>query len=173
MLMRRLGGAAAALVLGLSVSARADDTAAPSGGSRWYDKLNPFASKKPEDPQVPPTVPLPGGTAQGQAAAPVEAGATGPGESEQDALFRRNQVCFALLQIAYDTHNEQLRQRVELLLQLVNDVYQLRTEYNPNRFVSDEATLSQRLGTGDGRRGLDPTEQTRPERRTVNLPEDR
>src|SRR5262245_27964900 len=44
MLMRRLGGAAALLALGLCVSARAADDAAPSGGgSIWSHFFNPFA----------------------------------------------------------------------------------------------------------------------------------
>src|SRR5207302_9995570 len=47
MRMRILGGAAAALVLGLSVSARAaDNDAAPSSGGHWYDPFGLFASKE-------------------------------------------------------------------------------------------------------------------------------
>ncbi len=141
MLMRRLGGAAAVLVLGLTVSARAaDNGAAPSGGGHWWDKVNPFADKKADAPAVPPTVPL---TANAAAAAlkPVVAR-----ESEEAAWIRRTDVCDKLKQIALDTNNVELERQAELLQQRVDELHRTRTSAAANRFESDEAELNKHLG---------------------------
>ena len=176
MLTRRLGGAAAALLLGLTVSARAgDDAAAPSSGGRWWDRLNPFGSKKSDDSQIPPTVPVPGNTpaaAGVPATVPAAALPGGPAETELQAYWRRTRVCDRLSQIGLDTGNTELQEQAYQLQQRVFEVYRQRIGGAP-RFESDEATLNQRLGTGDGGRPMAPTERTRSDGRTTNLREDR
>jgi hypothetical protein len=151
MLMRRLGGAAALLVLGLAVSARAaDDGTAPSNGGHWWDKLNPFASKKDEVPTIPPTVPLTGNTGTTAAArtgAPAAAvkPAAANGESEEDAFHRRTAVCDQLMQIAINTSNAALERKAELLQQRIDELYRLRTAARVPKLESEgrPATLQE------------------------------
>jgi len=177
--MRWLGAAAAAVVLGLTVSARAaDDGTAPSSGGHWWDKLNPFAAKKTEAPQIPPTVPVPANAAATTAARP---GATAPAvkpiavprESEDDAFHRRLAVCDRLKQIAFSTDNKELEQQVEVLEARVYQVYNRRMAVSGARFESHEAVLDQDLESNGNRHGLAPAAGTRTEGRTVNLREDR
>jgi hypothetical protein len=178
MLMRWLGGAAAAVMLGLTVSARAaDDATASSNGGHWYDKINPFASKKADVPQIPPTVPLPANTAAGAAVRPTGTAtpakpAAASRESEDAAYWRRNDACLKLMQIALDTGNEDLQRQVDLLQQRVNELYKLRMQAAASG-GSDEALLNQRLGTNGSRRDLMPAGRTRTDGRTANVREDR
>jgi hypothetical protein len=168
MSMRRLGGAAALLVLGLIVSARAaDDGTMPSSGGHWYDKLNPFASKKAEVPQIPPTVPVSGNTTATAGVKP----AVLDREGEEAAFLRRTQVCDRLKQIGFDTDNKELQLQAEALQQRAWDLYKSRSAMAPMKFESDEAVLNQHLGTG--RSDLLPTERPRTDSRTAILREDR
>ena len=167
MLMRRLGGAAAVLVLGLTVSARAaDDGAAPSGGSHWWDKINPFSDKKAEVPALPPTVPVTGKAAGVPAVALKPAIAR---ESEEAAWMRRTAVCDQLKQIAFDTNNVELERQADLLQQRVDELHRTRTAAAANRFESDEAELNKHLGSG--RIEIVPEGRTRNDGRTANLRE--
>jgi hypothetical protein len=160
--MRWLGGTAAALVLGLTVSARAaEDGAAPSSGGHWWDKLNPFAAKKADAPQIPPTVPVPANTAA--ATAPAAGPTAVPRESDDEAFHRRLAVCDRLKQIAFSSDNKELEQRAEALEARAYQVYNRRMPVSASRLQSQEATLDQDVG-----RNSVPAAT-----RTVNLPEDR
>ncbi len=173
MSMRRLGGAAALLVLGLTVSARAaDDGTAPSSGGHWYDNLNPFASKKADVPQMPPTVPVTGSKAA-VAGVPATNPAAKPSilEGEEAAFIRRTQVCDRLMQIGIDTDNKELQRQAEGLQQRAWVVYKARIAAIPPKFESDEAELEKHLGTD--RTDLLPSERARMDRRTANGGEDR
>ena len=155
MLRRWLGGAAALLVLGLTVSARAaEDGTAPSSDNHWWDRINPFAGKKPDVPS--PTTSA--ATRAGPAAAPTPV--VRPvivHETEEAALMRRNDVCDKLKQIAWDTNNKELERRADMLQLRVNEVYKLHAGMTAAKSESDEAVPA----SGGSRHEFGPTERAR------------
>jgi hypothetical protein len=74
-------------------------------------------------------------------------------EGELQALLRRQQVCLKLMQIAVETHDEELQRKAEQLDERARAVYTQRTAHLPGckdgAFESDEKTLEKHLGPAD------------------------
>jgi hypothetical protein len=140
-------GGTALLLLGGALPVQAADKDAPAGGggilswSIWGTK----------DKQAKPAV------ADKPAALPTVDEAAQVRQRELNAFYRRMYACYRLQEIADLTGNEDLRRQAEQLLQRNWTVYQQRTGGAPGGsggFVSDDATLEKRLGTGAA--GLQP-----------------
>lgn len=78
-------------------------------------------------------------------------------ERELAALLRRQMVCLKLMQIAADTHDEELQRKAEQLDDRAHAVYTERTAHLPGcrsgTFESDEKTLEKHLGPTDSALG--------------------
>jgi hypothetical protein len=145
-MFRRGKWAVAAVLLaawagGLAAAAEPDkddkrDTARPSWLSRWFgDKKKVEKKKEPaaakETMRKPPARPAV------------------PSRSRETADYlRRLQVCDKLMQIAYETQDQELQRQVEQLNEQVWETYQLRSARATSRpRVTDEHILDKHLGS--------------------------
>jgi hypothetical protein len=78
-------------------------------------------------------------------------------ERELQSLLRRQQVCLKLMQIAAETHDEELQRKAEGLDERARAVYSQRTAHLPSCkngvFESDEKILEKHLGPTDSAAG--------------------
>src|SRR5262245_38501030 len=135
MRMARVGGLAAAVVLGLALSAQAGEW---GGWLRGW-----FAPRKKEEVRA-TVAPLPRPIVQPSAEVYER-----QRRREESALFRRQEAVLKLMEIADSTGNEDLRRQVEQLDQRAWEVYQQRTASlatGGNRDSADEAVLDKHLG---------------------------
>jgi len=86
-------------------------------------------------------------------------------ERELAALLRRQQACLKLMQIAGDSHDEELQRKAEQLDERARAVYAQRTAHlsgaRNSSFESDEKTLEKHLG-GDSARSTERVFDARP-----------
>jgi hypothetical protein len=147
----------AALLLGLGVSATAmagEFDARPSqGGSGLLNRL--FARKdKPEEKK---SDEAPAKEAAKKPSPPINSPASARSRELANYL-RRMAVCDQLMQVAYDTKDEELQRQVEQLRDRVWTTYQVRTEQLPagtKKFESDEQILDKHLGAKAGKEPAD------------------
>jgi hypothetical protein len=158
----------AALLVGLSAGALAlagdaDDVkpapARPGWLSRWFGGKPPAADKKDKKDKKPAPAPKdkkPGANKDKEAAKkppPANSPASLRGREMADYL-RRLQVCDRLMQVAYDTHDEELQRQIEQLNERIWTTYQLRCERVPARpAMTDEEILDKHLGSRAAKKG--------------------
>jgi hypothetical protein len=160
--MRKLGvwGIGVALAVGLSTGpVRAGDedesgdaaksappkAAASRWGGSWFGSQKKPPAKKPEPRS---------GKEQAAAApakkVPTRAEAEAAERAREQANYlRRAEVCLKLMEVAYDTNDDELRRLAEQLEERARRTYAQRVAHLPASgaaFVSDEQTLKKHLG---------------------------
>ena len=163
MWLRRLGGAAVALVLGLTVSVHAadDDTPPPPAKNKFLGGR--FG--RPKDDKATPTPPK---DAAGIVRSPASDALEADRVKEFQDYMRRLEVCDRLKEIAERTNNKDLDRQAQMLTERAFQVYMQRSGAPPAE--SAEAILGQR---NSGRSATDILVPERPQTngRTVNLRE--
>jgi hypothetical protein len=147
----------AALLVGLSATAIAYggemDSRPPLGGghgllNRLFAPKEKAPDKKPAEPPAKETAKKPSPTVKNASAR----------SRELADYLRRMAVCDQLMQVAYDTKDEELQRQVEQLRERVWDTYQVRTERLPTATKaseSDEQILDKHLGAKAGKESAD------------------
>jgi hypothetical protein len=162
-----LWGLEVGLILGLGTASvcaadPSDDSPAKASGpdrgsflntlGRWFGPSEKPAQKKAKEKPVKPVAekvdaPAPKAPSMADQAAAER-------EREEQALVRRQKVCLKLMEIAAESHDEELLQKAEQLNDRAREIYTQRTAHLPccrkSTFESDEDTLTQHLGPTNG-----------------------
>jgi hypothetical protein len=165
--MRRRLIASAAVVLALLAgtavtaqeTARNEDAGKTAKRGNWFTRLFSFGKRGEEQ--------APGAAALGNPQTVLEATAA-QRSRELAAYYRRQAVCLRLLEIAAETRDESLRQRVELLEARSFDLYLKRTAVGSVEGLSgnfEDRLLEQQLTVGRGSSTGSSRAQVRGEKR--------
>lgn len=143
-------GMALVVALGATAAARAGemDVRPPGSGSGLFYKLFGRKDPPPEKKPAEPTAKDKDKDKAKKPASPVKS-PTSRRSKELTNYLRRMAVCDQLMQVAYDTKDDDLQREVEQLRERVWATYQVRTEQLPSggkKPESDDQILEKHLG---------------------------